>query len=116
MALVIIKESTTIKDEQTQKEALQFTIGRQIGMHTDCAVRVVIPADANDHLWLADVHMSLPTLDLFPNDIAKNTDLNWFRRHRQEELLKLLWRIHSKICAGDYSPEDGFNHLIHDYP
>lgn len=119
MALVIIKESTTIKDEQTQKEALQFTIGRHVGQHTDCAVRVVIPVDANDPLWLTDVHISLPLLDQLQNDIQTNSDLNcfdWFRRSRQQQLLKLLWHIYDDIITVEYSPDDGFDHIIENYP
>ena len=116
MELVIIAEPTGIKDEQTEKEALRFTIGRQAGNTTHCAVRVEIPVDANDPHWFTDIHFSKPQLDQLQNNVEKSGDLDWFKRRRQRNLIKLLWRILDDIIQVEYSPQDGFDHLIEDYP
>lgn len=108
MELEIIKETTKVRDEQREKEALQFTIERRVGMHSNTAARFVIPVDGNDPEWLQDVYISVATLNLFTSDLKSRSGFNWFRRDYEKELIDLLWTISNAISYGLRGPEDGY--------
>lgn len=111
MTLVIIKESNKVRDEQIEKETMRFTLSRRIGLSTECVARIEIPADAKDLLWLNDVYISTRFLNLLTNDLKTDTDLNWFERNDQNQLVRLIWKLYDTISYCAHSVDEGFQFL-----